>query len=277
MDCRIFDGRRFATEKEEELKKKVVLLRKKGIIPKLVSIIVGEDPASILYVNLKKKKGEKLGIEVEIKSYSEEIGVADIVCEIKKANMDKSIHGIMVQLPLPGGFSDKDRDEIIDSIDRKKDVDGLRNDSLYLTPTVKAVLQVIKEATPDIVKLKSRDLPCAYQVVVVGYRGFEGSKIYRILREMGYDVLGIDRKDKNLKVKTLKADILISVTGSPGIIGEEEVKYGAVVIDVGSPKGDVKVEEVIDKAIFVSPVPGGIGPVTVSSLMENLIESASDL
>jgi len=269
-----FDGKDFANSKEEFLKKKVSSLRKRGVIPKLFSIIVGEDPASVLYVNLKKKRGEKIGVKVEVKSFSEGSSVSDIVHEIKKANKDKSVHGIMVQLPLPPNFSDKDRNKIINSIARKKDVDGLRDDSPYLTPTVKAVLEVIKKATPYIEQLNSKETSLGYKVAVVGYKGFEGSKIFKVLKEMGYDVSGVDRKDKDLKAKTLKADILISVTGSFGIIGKEEVKEGAIVIDVGSPKGDVRIDEIIDKASFISPVPGGVGPVTISCLLENLVFSA---
>ena len=176
----------------------------------------------------------------------------------------------MIPLPLPKNFSEKDRDEIIKTITKEKDVDGLQDDSPYLTPTVKSVLEVIKEATPH-VTLKVPPL----KVAVVGARGFEGKKIFKVLNEMGYEVEGLDRKIENLKTKTKEADILISVTGSPGIIGKEEVKEGAVIIDVGSPKGDVKTEEIMEKAAFISPVPGGIGPVTISCLLENLVESAS--
>jgi len=94
------------------------------------------------------------------------------------------------------------------------------------------------------------------------------------MKEMVYVVEGLDREIENLNTKTRQADILISVTGSPGIIGKEEIKDGAVIIDVGSPKGDVKADEIIDKAAFISPVPGGIGPITISALLENLVEAA---
>jgi methylenetetrahydrofolate dehydrogenase (NADP+)/methenyltetrahydrofolate cyclohydrolase len=232
--------------------------------------LVGDDPASVLYVNLKKKAAEKVGATLDVRSMMSDIGRVGIINLITNLNKDKSVHGIMVQLPLPDNYSKEDRDEIINSIAKGKDVDGLRDDSPYLTPTVKAVLEVVREATPSNT-LKAWPL----KVVVVGAKGFEGKKICKVLKAMDYDVEGIDRKTNDWKLVTRSADILISVTGSPGIIGKDEVKEGAVVIDVGSPKGDVKTEEVKEKVSFISPVPGGIGPVTISCLLENLVESAS--
>ena len=287
----IFDGKAFAEKKLEVLKNKVFDLRKRGVTPKLVSILVGDDPASHLYVNLKKKAAERVGAELDVRSLSaqagmmSDVGKEEIVQLIKSLNKDQNINGIMIQLPLPKSFSIKDRDEIINSINKEKDVDGLREDSLYLTPTVKAVLEVIKEASalplrvrPLRVKRLSESV--TYKVVVVGARGFEGRKIFKALKEMpflpsgmGYEVKGVDKKTQDLKLKTRRADILISVTGSPGIIDGDCIKQGAVVIDVGSPKGDVRTEEIKGKASFISPVPGGVGPVTISCLLENLTEA----
>ena len=270
MKTIIFDGRAFAAKKEIELRRKVIKLKRKGITPKLVSILVGDDTASAMYVNMKKKAAERICCKLLVVSCKSTIGKKEIIEKIKKYNADKSVHGIMVQLPLPDNYSEKDRDGIINSIERKKDVDGLRNDSQYLTPTVKSVLYVIKEVGE---KLPSKTLP--HKVIVVGYRGFEGGKIYKVLRKMGYEVEGVDSKTKDLKDKILNADVLISVTGSTGLIKGDMIKKGAVVIDVGAPKGDVIKDEVIGKASFLSPVPGGIGPVTVVSLLENLIVTCS--
>ena len=114
------------------------------------------------------------------------------------------------------------------------------------------------------------------KTVVVGAKGFEGVKIIRVLQEMGYEVEGVDVATKNIKLKTKNADIIISVTGSPGLIEPDMIKDGAAVIDVGFPEGDID-KEVYKKAAFVSPVPGGIGPVTISMLLENLVEAAKGI
>lgn len=264
----IFDGKTFAKQKVEVVRGNVNGLRKKGIRPKLVSILIGNNPASRLYVNLKKKTGQEIGVEVDAKALKPELGKEEIIKNIKVLNNDKSVHGIMIQLPLPKAFSLADRDEIISSIVKVKDVDGLKEDSLFLTPVVKAVVEILREASGFF----PSDRPA--KIVVIGADGFEGRKILKILREMDYGVEGVDKNTTDLKTKTKGADVLISVTGSPGIIGKEDIKDGAVVIDVGSPKGDVQKEDVIGKAAFLSPVPGGVGPVTISCLLENLVEAA---
>ena len=268
VDTKIFDGRAFAANKEVELQRQVAKLKKRGITPKLVSILVGNDPASHLYVNLKKKAAERVGAEVEIKQFEADDDISEILNFIKMKNNDISVHGIMIQLPLPETFSEKERDLIIETIDPKKDADGLKKESDFLTPTVKSVLFVLKEASENIVRL-------SVKVLVIGYSGFEGGKIYKVLKDMDYKINGVDSKTKNLKAKTQEADILISATGSPGIIKGNMIKEGAIVIDIGAPKGDVVKEEAVGRASFISPVPGGVGPVTIVSLLENLIWASS--
>jgi methylenetetrahydrofolate dehydrogenase (NADP+)/methenyltetrahydrofolate cyclohydrolase len=273
MNTIVFDGRAFASKKEKELQREVAKLKKKGIIPKLTSILVGNNPASTLYVFLKKRTGERIGANVEILKFDKSVRFNELLHQIKNLNDDKSVHGIMVQLPFPEIFTEKDRNKIINSIAKEKDVDGLRDNSPFLTPTVKSVIFALKDASAGEVKIPLKEAP--YKVVVVGYTGFEGGKIYKVLKEMGYEVTGADSKTKDLKLKTQNADIVISATGSPGIIKGNMIKDGAIVIDVGAPKGDVDKEKVIGKAGFLSPVPGGIGPVTIVSLLENLIASCS--
>ncbi len=131
-----FNGRQLATAKEAKLKEKVSLLKQKGITPKLMSIIVGDDPASKLYVSLKKKAAEKIGAKLEIKKFQANTSTNQLIKLIKDLNNDESIHGVMVQLPLPDNFSKKDRNQIINSISTEKDVDGMRDDSSFLTPVV---------------------------------------------------------------------------------------------------------------------------------------------
>jgi len=266
MNTAVFDGRGFAKGKENKLKSEVKKLRSKGIKPKLVSILVGEDPASALYVNLKRSAAERVGAEVEIVKLQKGEKTEKLKDIIKKYNKNKAVHGIMVQLPLPDSLK-LEAKSIINAISPEKDVDGLREDSPYITPVVKAVLAALEVGTKYIT-------PSVLRTVVAGAGGFEGKKIIKALSDMGYDVFGLGRETKDLATYTKQADILISVTGQEGLIRKDMVKKGALIIDVGSPKGDVD-KNAYGKASFVSPVPGGIGPVTISCLLENLVETAS--
>ena len=259
MSAIVFDGKEFASNKEEEL-------RKKGLNPKLASILVGEDPASKIYLNLKKKAAERVEAIVEIHKFPESANPKDIIALIKKLNLDDSTHGIMIQLPLPRSLK-LEAKRLIDAIDSKKDVDGLRENSFFVPATVKAILQIIELATSDKRKVTRK------RVVVVGVKGEVGRRLIRELKKREYRVSGYDIETKDLQAKTKDADILISVTGVPGLIKADMVRGGAVVIDVGSPKGDVNFAEVSKKASFITPVPGGVGPVTISCLLENLVEA----
>lgn len=250
----VFSGKAYASGKEEELKEKVLKLTKKGAVPKLISIIVGDNPASILYVNLKKKAAERIGAEVKVVRFDKALNPARIIQSIKQYNEDPKVNGIMVQLPLPDPVSSF-KLKIINSIDPKKDIDGLRKNSFYVHPTAKAVIEIIEQANS-----RFRDQSSRYQVCIVGEKGMVGSSLVKEIKKMGFRLTG----------DTNAADILISATGSPGSVKKDMVKKGVVVVDVGSPLGDVDLATA-DKASFITPVPGGVGPVTVSCLLENLI------
>ncbi len=265
----VFDGRKFSNLKEGEIKKQTAALKEKGITPKLVSIFVGSNMASKRYLSLKKQAAERVGVELQVKSLSESSSIRGIINVIEQLNKDKSIHGVMAQLPLPESFSRNERDEIINSINPGKDVDGMRDDSLFITPAAKAVMTAVKEASSFITGTP--------RVVVVGAKGFLGKKIITVIKEMDYEVLGLDIETKDLAKKTKNADIIISVTGQKRLISGKMIKDKAVVIDVGAPNGDVVFDEAVKKASFITPVPGGIGPVTISCLLENLVEAAEKL
>lgn len=271
VTCYIFDGREFAKKKEELLKRKVEVLRQKGITPKLVSILVGDDPASALYVSLKKKAAERIGAELQIISLSSSTSGEEIREKINEYSNDKKTHGIMVQLPLPKEIVNS-KLSIINSIASNKDIDGLREESPFVPATVKAVLSILDEAA----SVLNLDLDSKL-FTVVGSEGMVGSRLISALAARGQKVEKVDIGTTELTAKLLKADILVSATGVPGLIKGDMVKEGAVVIDVGSPKGDVAFDEVSEKASFITPVPGGVGPVTIVSLLENLIYSASKL
>lgn len=252
----IFDGRQFAAGKEKFLEREAKRLLDRGIHPKLVSIIVGDDPASKLYVNLKKKAAGKIGIELIISKWKSDVNYGNLIKEIKNLNKDKNVHGIMVQLPLPLKIRRHTLD-IINSIQSNKDVDGLRKDSPYLRPTSKAVLQII-----EVARLRLASARQAKTICVIGKGGMVGSALLEKIKDTDYKLME-NSKD---------ADILVSATGSPNLVKANMVKDGAVVIDVGSPKGDVD-SSAGAKASFITPVPGGVGPVTIFCLLENLLNA----
>ena len=255
----VFDGRVFAAQKEKGLKKKVADLRLRGVVPHLSSILIGADPASRLYVGLKKKAAERIGAGLDIYYLKENVKVSEVLRLINSLNNDQNIQGIMVQLPLPSSLSTA-KAEIINSISSEKDVDGLRADSQFLHPTSKAVVDILKEAEKELrIEPKS--------ACVVGATGMVGAPLVKELRRLGYD----------LTHERETADVLISCTGKPSLIDGSVVKVGAIVIDVGSPKGDVEFESVSKKVGFITPVPGGVGPVTISCLLENLLEAIDKL
>lgn len=264
----VFDGRRVVFEKEMKLEKEIEKLIKKGITPELVSIVVGDAGGGKFYQNLKKEAAKRVGAQIEIRQFQKGESVNRLIKLIKKLNQDESVHGIMVQLPLPNKLKRK-TESIINAIVPEKDVDGMKENSPYLAPVVMAVLEAVRQSSEYLPNNKEA------KVVVIGAKGFVGGKIVKVLEEMGYHVAGYDIKTPDLKSKTKEADILVSATGQPGLINGQMVKNRSIVIDVGSPRGDVKFDEVVSKASFITPVPGGIGPVTISYLLENLIEAAS--
>ncbi len=247
----IFDGKAYAAKKILELDGQVALLKNKGIHPKIASILVGDDPAGRLYVSLKKKRAESIGIEMDVYYFKESELLENILTLIDTLNFDYSVHGIMIQLPLPEAIKNY-KLKIINSIKSCKDVDGLREDSPFVHPTAMAVMEVIKESGK---KVKT--------ICVVGKTGMVGSALLKEIKNTDY----------KLVEKSEDADILVSATGSPNIIKVNMVKKGAIVIDVGSPKGDID-PEVSEVAGFLTPVPGGIGPITISCLLENLVKAS---
>jgi len=204
----IFDGRAFAAEKENLLGIRVLGLKARGVYPKLASILIGNNPASELYVNLKKKAAERIGAEVDIYFINSRTKIDDIILLIDTLNTDENVNGIMVQLPLPESLS-KFKDQIIDAIDPKKDVDGLKADSQFLHPTSKAAIDILKFAEKGL-GLKPKT------VCVVGATGMVGTPLVKELKIEKYKVFECDTKTSDLKNMTLQADVVISTTGVAG-------------------------------------------------------------
>lgn len=264
-----FDGKMTAALRKLRLKYRAGVLRRRRVLPTLASILVSPDKNNLFYTSLKERFANDIGCQLVVFEFGEEATKEDINSAIDDLNSRKDIHGIMIQLPLPKRFSISDREELIERIFDNKDVDGLKEESLYLTPVAQAVMYIINEAkkVTNIVRPSSK-------IVVVGAGGFEGRKIVKGLKKNGYQqIIEVDKETNDFSEITREADILISVTGSPDIITADFMKDGAIVIDLGYPKGDVE-KAAYQKASFVSPVPGGAGPLTISFLMENLIKAA---
>lgn len=263
MQTKIFDGKAWVAAEQELLRDKIRELRDFGVYPSLVSILIGDNPASKLYISLKQKAAQELGIKFTVRFFDENTSVASIKKFIQKQNEDNNVHGIMVQMPLPSVLTDF-REDIIRAIAINKDVDGLRAKSNFIHPTVKAILDILE----ILVTNRSDD-----KIVVLGSKGMVGSKLVVELKKQKFNFVGLDQDVQNLSRFTQKADIIVSATGQQGLIKGNMVKEGVAIIDVGAPKAEVE-ESVYGKAKFLTPVPGGIGPMTVSHLMQNLILAA---
>ena len=232
----LIDGKAIAAKIARDLKFKVQKYKSlKGRAPKLAIILIGDDLASKIYVNLKVKKAKELGIEVEVRQ-----------------DLNTDADGIIVQ--LPGG------EHLIEKVPPEKDVDGLTGRSRFLPAGVKAVLAVTPRNDTDI-------------WVIVGQGRLIGKPLADYLEKQKVKVIRCDEFTKDLKTETLKGDVLVVATGVPNLIKKDMVKPGAIVIDCGSPKAEVD-PAVAGIASVISPVPGGVGPLTVVSLLENVVEAS---
>lgn len=269
----IFDGKEFAEKEKESLKRKVKTLSEKGITPCLASVYLKKDAGSVLYTRLKGKAAAEIGI----KFLSYEVNgdsINEIVSIVEKLNQDKKVHGILVQKPSGAkNFSSVDWAKITLSISPKKDIDCLTPENLglllignprFIPATVLAVLKVLNFSKT---KLGGK------KVVIIGASEILGKPLSHILTDKGATVSLLHKATGDISKYTKEADILISATGNPAIIGKDLVNDKSIVIDVGAPSGDVITSEINNKVAFLSPVPGGVGPITISCLLENLIES----
>lgn len=275
-DPKIIYGKKLAAQYEGELKEEV---KKLGFAPCGVNILIGDDPSSVLYTQIKEKKAQEIGIDLKTLRFSLGGGTNppprwdDVVQKIEEMNKDPNIYGIMIQLPVPEDFLEgHSLDELLGKIDSQKDIDGLhyaRKRSTFVPAAVKAVLMILEDE-----KINVR----GKTVIVLGKSNLVGKPVAEELKKMGAQVTVCDSQTKNLSGETQKADIIISATGVPGILTGEMIKEGVVVIDVGAEKvggklkGDVDFSSVYPKASKITPVPGGVGPVTVIALLKNLVE-----
>ncbi|MEK4223064.1 bifunctional methylenetetrahydrofolate dehydrogenase/methenyltetrahydrofolate cyclohydrolase FolD [Bacillus sp. FSL W8-0116] len=278
MAGKLIDGKAAAKEIREEIKKEVDEVKAQGVVPGLAVILVGDDPASHTYVRNKEKGCKEVGIHSEIYKYPAAISEAELLDKIRELNEDKRIHGILVQLPLPGHISES---KVIDTISPEKDVDGFH-------PVNVGKMVIRKEGflpcTPyGIMKLLEReqiDLQ-GKRAVVIGRSNIVGKPAGLLLLQRNATVTYCHSKTEDLSYHTKQADIIIAAVGKAKFLKAEDVKEGAVIVDVGMNRdengklcGDVDFESVREKASFITPVPGGVGPMTITMLLYNTVQSA---
>lgn len=274
----IMDGKLVSQSVREKIKNEVAELKKKGIIPGLAVIIVGENPASQVYVRNKERACAELGIHSEKYELPEETTEAELLQLIKQLNVKKEIDGILCQLPLPGHIDEK---TVIDSILPDKDVDAFHPVNVgkimigafdFLPCTPAGVMEILKYYNVDV---------CGRECVVIGRSNIVGKPQAMLLLHNNATVTVCHSRTKNLKEVTKRADVLISAVGKAGFVTPDMVKEGAVVVDVGMNRnsenklcGDVDFENVSKIASLITPVPGGVGPMTITMLMKNTLKAS---
>lgn len=278
MTARIIDGKALSARLRAEFRQRVGRLVDQGVIPGLAVIRVGDDPASRIYVGNKVKACEECGVASFQQALAADASEADVLAGIRQFNTDPAIHGILVQLPLPGHI---DVRQVLEAISVNKDVDGFH---LYNVGGLVVGNTIFPPCTPYGVQLlletTGTDV-AGKNVVVVGASNIVGKPMALMLLQKEATVTICHAKTQNLAQHTILADILIVAAGKPGLIVPQMVKEGAIVIDVGINRlpdgrivGDVDFAGVREKASWITPVPGGVGPMTVTMLIENTLRSA---
>jgi methylenetetrahydrofolate dehydrogenase (NADP+)/methenyltetrahydrofolate cyclohydrolase len=279
MSARLIDGKAIASRFREEARLRTARLRNEGVVPGLAVVIVGHDPASKVYVRNKALACEQVGMHSEVHSLSAETTQAQLIAFVRRLNEDEAIHGILVQLPLPKHVDSR---AVIEAIVPEKDVDGFHfhnigslvvgADAGFYPCTPWGVMQMLAH---EGIAVEGK------HAVVVGRSTIVGKPMALLLLNAGATVTMCHSKTRDLGAMTRQADILVAAVGKPRMIGAAMVKPGAVVIDVGINRlsdgklaGDVYFEGVREVASLVTPVPGGVGPMTIAMLLANTVRSA---
>ncbi len=288
MSAVLIDGKLVAKQVRKDLKERIHALREKGVVPGLAAVRVGDDPASVTYVNSKARACEKLGLYSEIITRPENTTQADLLRIVDELNANDKIHGILVQSPLPGHI---DELTVTLRIRPDKDVDGFHPHNVglllmgrpgFVSCTPHGIMKLLEYYEIN---------PAGRRVVIVGRSNIVGKPLAALLMQKGpgadATVTVAHSRTPDLASVTREADILIAAVGHPGTITAGMVKDGAVVIDVGVNRvedsgnekgyyltGDVVFDEVVEKASYITPVPGGVGPMTIAMLMSNTVMAA---
>ena len=277
----LIDGKKVAAELREELKKKVNELKSKyNAVPGLTVILVGEDPPSKIYVKNKEKFAKEIGMNSEVVRYPADLEEKVLINKIKDLNKNEKVSGILVQLPLPKHI---DKRKVIETIDHGKDVDGFHPMNVgNLSSGYDSSVPCTPLGCSLLLKKVEKNLSGKH-AVVIGRSNLNGKPMTQLLLKENCTVTITHSKTKDLKAECLRADIIIAAVGIPELVKGDWVKKGAIVIDVGINKtekgivGDVAFDEVSKIAGALTPVPGGVGPMTIACLLKNTIDCFTKL
>ncbi|HFZ9035638.1 TPA: bifunctional methylenetetrahydrofolate dehydrogenase/methenyltetrahydrofolate cyclohydrolase FolD [Staphylococcus aureus] len=275
MVAKILDGKQIAKDYRQGLQNQVEALKEKGFTPKLSVILVGNDGASQSYVRSKKKAAEKIGMISEIVHLEETATEEEVLNELNRLNNDDSVSGILVQVPLPKQVSEQ---KILESINPDKDVDGFHpinigklyiDEQTFVPCTPLGIMEILKHADID---LEGKN------AVVIGRSHIVGQPVSKLLLQKNASVTILHSRSKDMASYLKDADVIVSAVGKPGLVTKDVVKEGAVIIDVGNTpdengklKGDVDYDAVKEIAGAITPVPGGVGPLTITMVLNNTL------
>ena len=272
----IIDGKKEAANLREEIKNEILEIKKKiNKNPNLTVILIGDFTPSQIYVRNKEKNSKEVGITSNIIKYPKEVKEKEVLNKINELNNDKNISGILVQLPLPEQIS---KEKIINAIDPKKDVDGFNPINVgNLASGYKSIVPCTPLGSLLLIKKVEKNLSGKH-AVIIGRSNLNGKPMAQLLLKENCTVTVVHSKTNNLQEECLKADILVAAVGVPNLVKKDWVKSSAIVIDVGINKvgdkivGDVNFEEIKDNIKAITPVPGGVGPMTIACLLKNTLE-----
>ncbi|HFU7134701.1 TPA: bifunctional methylenetetrahydrofolate dehydrogenase/methenyltetrahydrofolate cyclohydrolase FolD [Staphylococcus aureus] len=275
MVAKILDGKQIAKDYRQGLQNQVEALKEKGFTPKLSVILVGNDGASQSYVRSKKKAAEKIGMISEIVHLEETATEEEVLNELNRLNNDDSVSGILVQVPLPKQVSEQ---KILEAINPDKDVDGFHpinigklyiDEQTFVPCTPLGIMEILKHADID---LEGKN------AVVIGRSHIVGQPVSKLLLQKNASVTILHSRSKDMPSYLKDADVIVSAVGKPGLVTKDVVKEGAVIIDVGNTpdedgklKGDVDYDAVKEIAGAITPVPGGVGPLTITMVLNNTL------
>jgi methylenetetrahydrofolate dehydrogenase (NADP+)/methenyltetrahydrofolate cyclohydrolase len=272
----IIDGKKEAANLREEIKNEILEIKKKiNKNPNLTVILIGDFTPSQIYVRNKEKNSTEVGITSNVIKYPKEVKEKEVLDKINELNNDKNISGILVQLPLPEQIS---KEKIINAIDPKKDVDGFNPINVgNLASGYRSIVPCTPLGCLLLIKKVEKNLSGKH-AVIIGRSNLNGKPMAQLLLKENCTVTVVHSKTNNLQEECLKADILVAAVGVPNLIKKDWVKSSAIVIDVGINKvgdkivGDVNFEEIKDNIKAITPVPGGVGPMTIACLLKNTLE-----
>lgn len=276
MSAELLNGREIAKDYRADLQEQVEALKEKGITPNLTVVIVGNDGASLSYVKSKNKAAEKIGMASDIVHLEESATEEEVLDTVHRLNEDENVHGILVQVPLP---KQVDENKVLEAIAPEKDVDGFSpinigrlytGQETFIPCTPLGIMELLKHTG----SLEGKD------VAVIGRSHIVGQPVAKLLTNENATVTLMHSRTKNMVEKLKDFDVVVSAVGKPGLVKGEDLKEGAIVIDVGNTVvdgklvGDVDFESAQEVASYITPVPGGVGPLTITMVLNNALVAA---